>query len=504
MKGSVNKGFFTYFILFVVMALGAVLIAGFIMMFSPGAEILGYTYTNDKSHVKLKTYEGDDTYSVDGSSIVVLDAEGTAKGIVKDSPSINFTTLEKLVIKTNGMKVNLIYAGEEDRIDVQRSASGFGKVKEMESLKITKQRLGNTFIVTAFDSNPKLILSNNSKINVYFKQKDINLNLEIESKTSGLNFATSSFNQTTRRDLALKDLSFTTETGGLSISKDAVLKNSLIVKATKKSQIVIETDLGTTEAKLSKVAFDVAEGRITTKNLKASNLELKGDNVFVDFQNVYMNSDYVPGVLNFALKNGDFKVNTFEGNIIDQDEIVNNVSFSIKKMAGTFTLGKNDIANANKADILIDEVTSHVHIKTSTGNVKIKSSKGQALIQTYSGSVYYKVAATSTSKFDIKTNSGDIKLLLDNVTKANTAISEKGEIKLFYKDTLDNFTITATTKGAINFPFDSFIENNKQVVGYPSPYGEPPLVPYKTTYELTTSGNITVTPNPSTEWSLIE
>src|SRR5690554_3900693 len=120
MKSSVNKGFFTYLILFIFMGLGVVLISAFIMMFSPNTSILGYKYLNDNSLVKLNTYESSDTITRSGSKVVVLDSQGNEKQPLENGATINFASLEKLVIKTSAMTVNVIYSGEEDRIDVKR------------------------------------------------------------------------------------------------------------------------------------------------------------------------------------------------------------------------------------------------------------------------------------------------------------------------------------------------------------------------------------------------
>ena len=60
MKGSLNKGFVSYLLLFVGLLMACALIMMTIMLLSPGTSILGYCYVRQTKVYTIDTFNGDD------------------------------------------------------------------------------------------------------------------------------------------------------------------------------------------------------------------------------------------------------------------------------------------------------------------------------------------------------------------------------------------------------------------------------------------------------------
>ncbi len=504
MKSSVNKGFFTYLILFVFLILGAVLVSATILMFSPGsATILGYAFAADNSHVIITTRDGVDEMKTAGASVVMLDAEGEVIDATGNL-GLNFSSLSELVIKTNGINVNVIHSGE-DKIEIKRKVRGFDKAENIKELEITKQHIAGQLIITAYDSTPKYRLSNNSVMTVYVKDSNTsNLKIDVESKTAGLNIATSEFNPSVSRDLTFKAVDFKTVSGNFSISSVGKVNQSLSIKSEGKTVAKLANDFGSVQNRMESVSFNMAEGRVEGQNIATKQMMLKAENAFVSFKDVDVSKvlNDETNVVNFAIKKGDFKVDNFTGNLHDKDEVVDNTAIKIKKVDGDFTVSKTDVKKGNKADVLIDEITGLATISTSKGTVKIKSAHNKVLVETVSGAVFLKMEQSNTSNFNIKTTSGNVNLLLDNVSLANKVEIEKGgNIKVFYKSSLDNFTIKAkSSKGKVNFPADNYSEKGVEVIGYPTLSSSQPEEAHSVIVDLKTTANIKVEPVSNTNW----
>lgn len=498
MKGSMNKGFFSYLMLFLILALAAIFVCGAIMMYSPGTPILGYVFVKGDSKTIILDYNGFEAEKYKGFETTIKDAAGNEINPFNNPTLVNFTALSKLVVKTNGMKVNVIRTKDNERIDVIKDFKGFSKADDVKPYKLTKQydSANKIFTLIVEDYNPQLKLINNNKINIYVMAQTAN-NLEIETVSSSVSVATISYDSYTPRDLAFKSISVKTETGNITLSDKVTVQENLNIQVLKKSNVNINSNVQKGEGVLtSNVSFDIKEGNLTTKNIVATNLLLKSEEM------LFVKTGNITAAVTLKIKNGDFVVGNITGNVVDPDDSVENLDFTAKNIDGSLTIPK-----AKDGDFIIDSVKGILTINKDAGLIKVKDTSNSVIITTKSGDVYLsnKTQSENEEEFfyvNITTEKGDINFLMGEGKTNNVNLtSSKGSIKAIYHTNIVDMTVTVTAK-KVNFANEnktlSDVENLK---GYPTTTAQP-----KTTsiaLNITTEGEVKIDAKATLAWNLI-
>lgn len=479
MKDTVNKGFMTYLFLFLGMIVGVVLLAGGIMFFSPGTDILGYEYYAGISSTMIRNYNGLDVLELGDKQSTILNAFGEEM-IADDSPtSINFAALNKLVVKTHTLNVDFIH-GQENRIDVVRNITGFTKVDSVEDFEISKQYNSSTgvFTITANDSAPMLTLNNSGSIKVYIKEDVPSLQLEVTTTTADTGLATKRFNTQTIRDLAVESLTVTTESGNVELSSDSTLDNSLNVTATK-SDVKISGTLGSSSTnKLSQMYFDVESGDILAENMFANTITFKGQSTFIDVDNIDANV-----VLEVA--RGAFVAKEITGSLVDSNEVIKNVKINVDKVAGELTIPASESGR-----IEIGEANGQVAIKSQTGDVVLKKVTNITNVETTTGDVNVFVSQSNIYRVSVLTDSGSILAMFEDVKGEKVLTSTSGMIDVYYETGI-TFNLSATTTATIELKNENNVLENQTVLGYPTTV-DPEIVNNPNTLTITTESNITI------------
>ncbi len=499
MKNQVNKGFLSYLLIFFVIVVAIILSAGAIMMLSPQVKIFGYEYISSNNTITITNYDGNDTAANPNASLLrVNDLGETIAKVEVGATTINFNTLSKLVIKTNGMDVNVIYSGEENRIDILRNVTGFAKEGTVTKFIATKHYASGVFTITALETVPGLAITNNSKINVYLKQRDTTaLNVEVESVSADLKVATSVFNSSTISDLSLGGVKFTTKTGNLTLSQTATISNQIDVVSEGKTNINVGKDLVLNGA----FTASIKSGNININNLTATLANISGETVNLTGKELLLGTG---NGLTLRVKNGDIVLDKVGGFVYDIDELAENLLIKIKNVIGYFTMNKIDLSKANKASIDLDNVRGEVYIRTSSGNVKIKQAILNVTVETITGSIYLrnqKISADiGNNNYNLKTKSGNIFVNTDHIKGNNLITSKSGKVVLNYLNTLKNFEINATSKGSINFQPENETYKNQTVIGYPSVFDSPPATPFAIKVTINTNARIDISAVDELVW----
>lgn len=494
MKNQVNKGFLSYLLIFFVIVVAIVLVGGAIMMMSPDVEIFGYQYVNSKTTIMLRNYNGIDSVSNNNAKIDFVDGSGNILTRLEVGTSINFATLGKLIIKTNGMHVNVIYSGEEDRIDIVRDITGFGKVGDVDKeFYATKSFNGSDLTITAMDTTPGLVLTNSSRIDVYLKSREIPTAVEVQSKSAGLNVATKAKSSSTASDLTLSRILLETETGNLTLSKTATVTDRIWVKSTENTNIKIDKDIELTQS----FKAELENGNITFKKLTANGGAVVSGNL-VNIGGDELGTSGLNGFI-MQVKKGDVTLNKVDG-FIEDNGAAENLFVKIKHVTGAFTMSKIDIEKANKSNVEIEKIQGKAYIKTSSGNIKLGEATADVEAETISGSIFLKTKQATmlmvpydSANFNLRTRSGDITVNASHIKGENNISSNSGKISFSYLNTLKNFEVQATGKsGSISFYPENKTFSETTVVGYPAIEDEMPSGGYSKKVIINSSGKIDV------------
>ncbi len=517
MASQVNKGFLTYFMLFVGIVFGAILVCASIMIIMPGTVIFGFTYENYNSKVTIKNLNGvDEGYlqteyvNLEGETIPreapTIPGEGT--------PNPNFKYFEianisKIVIITNHVKFATVQNSDNNRIEIINSAKGFSKQDEITPFRVTKcyDVATKTLKITISDTNPKLSFSNNRAVYLFLNSTDLGeVAFEITTESGSVDFGSTTFSTRSINNIEVDSVDFSTTTGNFFLSKNTNIQTTLNVVA-EKSTVTLQKDLDL----LNSASFKITDGRIYTQNLKAPIINFKGQTCFINSKNLNMKTTVssvvdtpplgtpagtstvtttdttsipgttiittvvtqvvvlgllaertttttvttmTPGEVNYEVKNGDFNVDNIIGNLTDS---VTPGSVDVKNVVFRIKniTGNFSIPATEAGAIEIDEISGEIAVVGKSTNITIKKANGAVDIATETGDVKLLVTDTNANQIQVETTKGDIIALFENewTSTNNTLTTTEGEIRLFYKTGV-NFTTESNTSGQIDFVDD--------------------------------------------------
>ncbi|MGD8777538.1 MAG: DUF4097 family beta strand repeat-containing protein [Ignavibacteria bacterium] len=244
------------------------------------------------------------------------------------------------------------------------------------------------------------------------------------------------------------------------------------------------------------VKAETSGGDITTYNVTGE--------VYLNTMGGDIKTGDIKGDLYLNTQGGDIKIGLVSGgkratiNTMGGDIKITEIgtSLDVKTYGGDIRVGDiNGEANAVTygGDIILGNVKAGVDAETYGGNIKLESANGEVKASTYGGNLYLKKVKGSVSaktnagkvyvELDpevnsrslIRSNMGDIELLIP----ANTKVTVDAEIKVrgWWKHAKDDYDIHSDFK-ATNYVQD---EDEKEVYGLYEINGGGPIVKIKTT-----------------------
>lgn len=460
MKGSLNKGLFTYLFLFLGLIVAVALVLACILLFSPGTEIFGLTFVSYKNVYKIKTLDGDD-------KVLYVDGNGNQVEYSQNPTYLNMQSLYKLKITANNFDI-AVKTGDLSFIEIEDNISAFSKAKDAHDTTVTKHynALTNTFEIVINDTNYSLKFKNNRVVNIFLNEEDYSyLNLDLTTKNGNISLGGSDSIEFKNHKIA--SVKANVENGDIVLSKYINFNDILGVVElhTNKGNVTLSDDLENNMLKLLDVK--VGDGKLTSGNLQALTFNLEGANINGEIGNV-------TGDLNLKTKAGVLNIGNVTGNIADVDEKVENVKLTTGIVTGSVT-----IAKATGADLTFEAVLKEVLIKTEDGNVTIKNLGGKADITTTSGDVSLLVSETNVKHVVVNSEKGDVKLFLQTINGDNL-INTKGNVTVNYKEGLV-FKLVVKAKKT-EFKNENIVKEDQTVTGYPGVNDS----------EVVTSNNLTV------------
>lgn len=453
MKGSLNKGFLSYILLFLGLILASVLVLLMIMLLSPGTSILGYNYVSHKKVYKIQTYNGDD-----GSKY--YNTDGELQSFATNPDYINFSDLTTLRIYTNYSSVKF-RRGDISSINVKTTVKAFAKTVDYNGVEIKKYYNGDgVFEVHVDDQSYLWTLADGRLVDITLSNKDMSsLNIEVVTKNGTVAF--SNDKAIADSNMIFGSINVVSENGSIIVSNDVNPNGGLTTLSlqTNSGNITVGdvTQLGVT----TKVVLKAKAGVIQTGNIHVGYLTLIGSNT-----KVYTGDLTVLHGVDFQIQTGIVKLGNVIGNITDSQNIANNVKFDAGNIDGNITL-----PCLTDSDVTIGNVTGQIYIRTKAGSVDIGCAKALVDIVTEGGKITIKIDKGQIGDQDykkgttLKTKKGAINVEFVDVTDPCSITSEKGNVAIVYNQD-DVFKLEVFAKRITFKNENSTVEDH--AVGYPS------------------------------------
>ena len=487
MKGSLKKGFLTYVLLFVGLIFTVLLILASILLFSPGASILGFTFVRDNKDYNIETYK---TVASDGSEVDTI---------------LNLQKISKLKISANNFDIR-INTGDVSYIKIENNAMAFTKVENGLGIDINTHydQNTNTLEITVKDYAYLLNLKDNRIITVYLNQEDYsNLDVEFTTKNGDIGLGGSSAQKSLNH--VIKSVVAKTENGNIGASNlkifdkkeegsDIYLNYAYAELSTQKGSVSIPSNWENTQ--FSKLIITANNGQIKTGKINAKEVFLNGKMVEADLGEIRTSYSYreggiisTYGKVFFNIESGIVNITDIVGDLINESENISNVKLNIGRVFYDVTLN-----SVNSSNININLIAGDATIKTKSGDISINAIEGKCDLETESGKILVGIdsSLTDAKTYDVKTTKGDIDVYYFDGYGVTNIQSETGDIKFLYK-TGDTFKLSTHGK-KVNYANEELVYENladgEYVTGYPVPNSAEVTV--SNTITITTEKNVTI------------
>lgn len=410
-QGTIKKGFFFYFGLFVLLLVSIFLICLVIMLFNPGKTVLWMKYFSGNETVRIAKTTGESSFDV------------------------NYSTLTDITINCDYADVtvqrNKEYKG--DYIVIRNNAKGFAGAKNFKAFDYQVTMDGTSLKIDITEPNGFLYFS-----------KDIEIIINDNVDVDGLNLANLSLTvnadggcdidlggSTNKQEerVSLRSISLNTEDGDItfndnfntySISGDfrmhtgtgrIVALNDVTYAVNKSgSGIMANTDV-TLSTNKGRIDLDFAS--LGTRTLKIENR--KGT---VAFTNVYAG-----GVMVERCVQGNYKFDYLDCDlsfIKSEDSIISPV-INVGKIDGDFLLSSTDESDAPV--IKINEISGGLTVTAGKGSVNVAEANGIVdITSNRSTSVKVTISEFNTNPINITNDRGDVYLKFLGSVSTNAII----------------------------------------------------------------------------------
>lgn len=457
MKGSLNKGFISYLLLFVGLLLACVLIVMTIMLMSPGTSILGYCYVRQTKVYTIDTFNGDD-----GTNFV--DSEGNKISFASEENKkfVDFAKIDVLNISANYSSVK-IRRGDFSRIKVVTTVKGFAKSKDVKDVVVNKcYETEFSLSIDVQDQNYLWTIADGRVIEITLSEYDYNaLGVNISTKKGNITFANDKAKTESENIMIFGTIKAQTENGNIWLSDDVnpdgylqkldlnTKKGDITVGNVKKTVVEVAPEYN----RIPTVTLTAENGKITTKDIQADVLTLAGAKTKTDIGNIEANK------VEFQIKSGIVKLGNITGDLADSNEVANNVKLDVGDVSGSVVLPQ-----LTDSEVTFGDIGGDVLISTKAGSVNIKKASKKIDIRTQGGKIDIKVANGENTTY-LSTKKGAINAKFADVKGQNDILSENGKITITYTQD-DVFKLVVKAKN-INFKSENKTVKD-QATGYPS------------------------------------
>ena len=410
MKKTVGKGILFYLFVLFSIAFGILCIFAGILIFSPGAEIFGISYSFSKAETFYQKVTIDDKTE----TISQLINDGQIAKIVIDSDNFNVYVNRENVVNV-GLRVKNKYSGlsKHEQRKIAKTTIDFDRTTKTYTIKV----LGPECMLW-FSNSSKVVLALPDTIDLR------NVDLEIKTNSSKVILGNT------------ESYSYTFKSLLVNCEKSALVQLNQKIAFTNNIKIVSKNgeirQFGTLDLNNFEIQTDNAK-IVLNKIICSNELYLISESSIVKINEVS-----VDGKMTYDANSGVISINKITGEF-SCSERVNISNIQIGEAYGELLLPK-----ANTSNITIDKLYAMARISTTSGNVKINKAFSSVLVSTESGKIEVTFCPKSsesekyTGNFsDLHTESGDIIANYDNILLENNISTEKGNIVVNFNNNLE-------------------------------------------------------------------
>ena len=410
MKKTVGKGILFYLFVLFSIAFGILCIFAGILIFSPGAEIFGISYSFSKAETFYQKVTIDDKTE----TISQLINDGQIAKIVIDSDNFNVYVNRENVVNV-GLRVKNKYSGlsKHEQRKIAKTTIDFDRTTKTYTIKV----LGPECMLW-FSNSSKVVLALPDTINLS------NVDLEIKTNSSKVILGNT------------ESYSYTFKSLLVNCEKSALVQLNQKIAFTNNIKIVSKNgeirQFGTLDLNNFEIQTDNAK-IVLNKIICSNELYLISESSIVKINEVS-----VDGKMTYDANRGVISINKITGEFSCSERVhISNIQ--IGEAYGELLLPK-----ANTSNITIDKLYAMARISTTSGNVKINKAFSSVLVSTESGKIEVTFCPESsesekyTGNFsDLHTKSGDIIANYDNILLENNVSTEKGNIVVNFNNNLE-------------------------------------------------------------------
>lgn len=408
---TIRKGFFFYFGLFVLILVAGFLVCLVIMMFNPGANVLGMQYFTGNSVVKANTTDGGE---IGQEELATIDE------ITVNCRYANVTVQANTTL-TKG-----------DGIYIVNRAKGFVLSKDAVKFGYSVTKTGSKLVVDVQEPKGFLFFSKNVEVIINsYETWHLNSNLKLNVKASEDADIRLGGNATAG-DVAVKLAGADIET-----AKGTILLSKHCDVSTFTGDVRFATDSGRIRTEQSKLTFN-ADVHLEAKSgrINFSELDLGAHKLYVKYTNGTLAADKITANTIYAdTIHGNFVVNTVVGNMTFEEcqEKTIQPLVNIENFYGDFNLSVTNTETEVAPEIVLGKITGELLVIAKKGKIRVGLAEQGVHVES-DGSLYTNITLASN-------NTQDIKIL-----------QATGNINLNFKGNVSAVTLKTTTgKVAVNF-----------------------------------------------------
>lgn len=423
-QGTVRKGFFFYFGLFILLLFSIFMVCLVVMMFNPGATVLWMKYFTSSS---------------------VSYVEKTS-----DNQTLSYSTITDLTINCNYANVSVLANNEPeyangDGIYVINKAKGFAVANGAKDFGYTIKKEGTEYILDLTEPSGFLFFSKDVQIvlNAHAGSWDLSkLNLTINGKDDCDVYlgGTSAIDE---KDVSLASANIETETGDIIFNKKFITTSvkatsSFVSNSGKIESIGNQMNFGGAD-----ITFGTNSGRLNLESLNVGTKELylknKKGSIAVD--------QITADIVNINCSQGNFRFKKVVGDVSFGDSIDTIISpvIDIDEIQGDFYLDALRYENSSPT-IKIAKVSGDLVVYSTKGSLNAKQISGIVDIQ---------------SKNDNGKGNMSVDIVIENNNISNIyVVNQTGNVKVGFKGSISNNVELKTLTSKIDVYFTSVAKFN--------------------------------------------
>lgn len=419
-QGTIRKGFFFYFGLFVLLLFAIFLVCIVVMIFNPGKSVLWMEYFTDNTTyvVKETTVTEENTVAMPINWTQVTDLE------------INCTYGDVIVQRNGGTQFN------KDGLYIINNAKGFTSAKNAVHFNVFTRYEGDKLKVDITEPQGFLYFSKNIKIILHAAGIDgregnfSNLKLTVNTTDGDVNLGSA---ESTQEFTELKSAHVTTGKG------DIIIQDNLVSsKLTKLNLETVSGDIITNKKVDSKttgletscdIRLATTKGDIKFAKLSGKNVDVECKQGRVVLDNVQISGSEKGDGLNFLCERGNILLGNITGNVnfADAEDWINSPNITIDTIKGNFVL--TSTINGGSPNININKITGFLNVVSTKGKLNVGQASGEIKIDSDDNlAVNVGVANGNNNAIAISNVNGYVGVDFAGSVSSNVDIKNKGNV----------------------------------------------------------------------------